>query len=186
MGEAMPGRLNCSVDSDGTSFEGGEFCWYALETRQRCENRVVQQLSRMGIETFLPQRREIHSWSDRRKAVSVPLFAGYAFVRLNASRDVRLRVLRTTGVLGFVSAQGVAVPVPPAQVEHLRRLLRHNLPCSMHAFLRAGQRIRVRGGCLDGVEGTLLDSGATSLVISIDCLQRSLAVRIEGYELDVV
>jgi transcription antitermination factor NusG len=182
----MPGGLSLSLDSDATSFEGGEFCWYALETRHRCEKKVVQQLSRMGIETFLPQREEIHRWTDRRKAVSVPLFAGYAFVRLNRCRDTRLRVLRTAGVIGLVSAQGEAVSVPPAQVEHIRQLLRNNLPCSMHAFLQAGQRIRVRGGCLDGVEGILLDTGARSLIISIDCLQRSLAVRIEGYELDLV
>jgi transcription antitermination factor NusG len=182
----MPEGLNWTLNSDAPSFEGGEFCWYALETRHRCEKRVVEQLSQMGIETFLPQRREIHCWSDRRKAVSVPLFAGYAFVRLNRSRDIRLRVLRTTGVIGLLGAQGEGGAVPPGQVEHLRQLLRQNLPCSMHAFLRSGQRIRVRGGCLDGVEGILVDTGARSLVISIDCLQRSLAVRIEGYELDLV
>lgn len=182
----MSGALSWTLDSEATSFEGGGFCWYALETRHRYEEKVVRQLSRMGIETFLPQRKEIHDWSDRRKALSVPLFAGYAFVRLNQSRDTRLRVLRTAGVIGLVSAQGRAVAVPAAQVEHLRQLLQHNLPCSMHAFLRAGQRIRVRGGCLNGVEGILLDTGARSLIISIDCLQRSLAVRIEGYELDLV
>ena len=184
LGGAMSPAMSQSTSSRCPSFEAGAPCWFALETRHHCEKRVVQELSRKGIETFLPERTEIRSWSDRAKTIRVPLFPGYAFVRLDRSRDTRLRVLQTAGVTGLVSAHGEAVPVPTDQVEHLRRLLQENVPCSLHAFLRAGQRIRVRGGSLDGVEGILVDSGTRHLVISIDCLQRSLAVRIEGYELE--
>jgi transcription antitermination factor NusG len=167
------------------SWESAELRWFALETRHHCEKKVVQELSRKGIETFLPQRTEIRTWSDRQKTILVPLFAGYAFVRLDPSRDTRLKVLQTAGVLGLVSSRGGAVPIPTDQVEHIRRLLQENLPCSLHGFLHSGQRIRVRGGSLDGVEGILVESAAKHLVISIECLQRSLAVRIEGYELEL-
>jgi len=174
-----------AVNSPDPSLQSSEGCWFALETRHRCEKRVVQHLSRLGIETFLPQRKEIRTWSDRNKTIRVPLFAGYAFVQLDGSRGTRLQVLQTAGVLGLVSSHGEAVPIPSEQVEHLRRLLQEDVPCSLHAFLRAGQRVRIRGGSLDGVEGILVDSDIKSLVISIECLQRSLAVRIEGYELEV-
>lgn len=161
-----------------------ELRWFAVETRHHCEKKVVQELSRKGIETFLPQTTEIRTWSDRRKTIQVPLFAGYAFARLDASRATRLRVLQTAGVLRLVSSHGEAVPIPTEQVEHIRRLLQENLPCSLHGFLHSGQRVRVRGGSLDGVEGILVESAARHLVISIECLQRSIAVRIEGYELE--
>ena len=49
-----------------------------------------------------------------------------------------------------------------------------------------GQKVRIRGGCLDGLEGILEQSGPKRLVISISCIQRSVAVKIEGYELDLV
>src|SRR5246127_1487710 len=171
----MSGSLNRRLDSE--AIQGGEFCWYALETRHRCEKKVVQQLTRLGVETFLPELTEVHRWSDRKKTVTIPLFAGYAFVKLDRSRATRLRVLQTPGVIGLVSSQGKAVPVPAEQLEYLRKLLREKVECSIHAFLRAGQRVRVRGGCLDGVEGVLAEGGDKHLVISIDCLQRSLAVR---------
>jgi transcription antitermination factor NusG len=180
----MSGGLNGRLDSEAV--QGGEFCWYALETRHRCEKKVVQQLARLGVETFLPELTEVHRWSDRKKTVTIPLFAGYAFVKLDRSRASRLRVLQTPGVIGFVSSQGKAAPVPAEQVEHLRKLLRENVPCSLHAFLRAGQRVRVRGGCLDGVEGIYVDADSKKLIVSIDCLQRSVAVRVEGYELELV
>ena len=184
MGGAMSSGLNRRLDSE--AIQTPEFCWYALETRHRYEKKVVEQLARLGIETFLPQRREVHRWSDRKKAVTIPLFAGYAFVKLGRSRALQLRVLQMPGVIGFVSSQGKAVPVPAEQVEQLRKLLLQNVPCSIHAFLRAGQRVRVRGGCLDGVEGIYVNADNKKLIVSIDCLQRSVAVRVEGYELELV
>jgi hypothetical protein len=43
--------------------------------------------------------------------------------------------------------------------------------------------VRVKGGALDGVEGVFLaENGDHSLVISVDAIQRSMAVRIDGYE----
>ena len=174
-----------AVNSPDASSRSSERCWFALETRHRYEKKVAQDLSRLGIETFLPQRTEIRIWSDRKKSITVPLFAGYAFVRLDRSRETRLQILQSPGVIGLVSSHGEAVSIPSEQVEHLRRLLQENVPCSLHAFLRVGQRVRIRGGSLDGVEGILVDSDIKSLVISIECLQRSLAVRIEGYELEV-
>ena len=180
----MSSGVNCKLDAEAA--QTGEFCWYALETRHRCEKKVARQLTCVGIESFLPERTEIHRWSDRKKTVTIPLFAGYAFVRLDQSRATRLRVVQTPGVIGFVSSQGRAIPVPAEQLEHLRKLLREKVPCSIHAFLRAGQRVRVCGGCLDGVEGIYVDADSKKLILSIDCLQRSVSVRVEGYELELI
>jgi transcriptional antiterminator RfaH len=177
-------RASWMTETDPAAFEGGEFCWYAIETRHRFEKRVVQQLSGKGITTFLPERQEVHHWSDREKLVNIPLFAGYVFVLSNASRAVRLRILQTAGVIGFVNSLGIATPIPQEQIEHLQRLLQQKVPCSLHAFLKVGRRVRVLGGCLDGVEGVLTGSSEKSLVISIDCIQRSLLVQLEGYELE--
>ena len=54
-------------------------------------------------------------------------------------------------------------------------------------FLSAGQRVRVRGGCLDGLEGILTEVKSNrTLVISADPIQRSLAVSIEDYEVEPI
>jgi transcription antitermination factor NusG len=129
---------------------------------------------------------ETHRWSDRQKTVSLPLFSGYVFVRLDSAAPERILVLRTGGVLGFVKAQGDASLIPSQQVDDLRRMLALKLPCALRAFLKAGQRVRIRGGCLDGLEGILAQSSEKALVISIACIQRSVEVRIEGYELELV
>jgi transcription antitermination factor NusG len=98
---------------------------------------------------------------------------------------LRTTVLRTEGVIGFVNVPGEASPIPSRQIDDLRRLLAQKLPCSLHAFLKVGQRVRIRGGCLNGLEGVLAQSCTKTLVISIECIQRSVAVTIEGYELEL-
>jgi transcriptional antiterminator NusG len=160
--------------------------WYVVQTRYRFESKIATQLQSKGIETFLPLLNETHRWSDRQKTVSLPLFSGYVFVRLHPSAPARSRVLRTEGVVGFVNAHGDASPIPSRQIDDLRRLLAQKLPCALRAFLKVGQRVRIRGGCLDGLEGMLAQSSQKALVISIECIQRSVAVTIEGYELEMV
>jgi len=53
--------------------------------------------------------------------------------------------------------------------------------------LKIGQRVRVRGGALDGVEGILVSAnGDRSLVISLNSIERSLSIRVEGYDVEPV
>lgn len=160
--------------------------WFAIQTRYRFENKIAAQLHGKGIETFLPVLNETHRWSDRQKTVSLPLFSGYVFVRPQASAISQMKVLQTEGVIGFVNVHGAASPIPSRQIEDLRRLLAQKVPCALRAFLRVGQRVRIRGGCLDGLEGILGGSSQKTIVVSMECIQRSLAVTLEGYELELV
>ena len=91
------------------------------------------------------------------------------------------------GVSGFVMMNGFPVPVPEQQLEDVRLLLAHEIACRAYPFLKVGQRVRIRGGCLDALEGILISENKDhSLVISIESIQRSLAIRIEGYDVEAV
>ena len=78
------------------------------------------------------------------------------------------------------------VAIPPKQIEDLQLLLQQKGLFSLHPFVHAGQRVRIRGGCLHGLEGLLVQHEKKKLVISIQSIQRSLALEIEGYELELV
>ena len=160
--------------------------WCAIQTRYRFERKVTAQLQRQGFETFLPVLKEIHRWSDRRKAVDTLLFPGYTFARLDFSPLPRREMLKIGGIVGVVEFSGTAAQVPARQIEDLRKLLSQDVPCALHPFLRAGQKVRIRDGCLDGLEGILEEAGQKSLVISIDSIERSIAITIEGYELELI
>jgi transcription antitermination factor NusG len=161
--------------------------WYAIRTRSRHEKVVATQLEGLEVEHFLPLVKSLHRWSDRQKQVELPLFPGYAFVRLDYTSEHRLRVVKTHGVVGFVGSRGEATPIPDHQIEGVRALLTQDVPFKNHAFLRVGQRIRIRGGSLDGVEGILIEQKkARTLVLSIEPIQRSISVDLEGYDVEAV
>lgn len=160
--------------------------WYAIQTRSRHEKTVATQLQARGVNTFLPLITQVHRWSDRNKTVELPLFPGYAFVRVFPSAEEQATVLRAEGVVSFVGRPGEGTPIPDAQIEDIRRLL-NNARCTSHPFLTVGQRIRVRGGCLDGIEGILVARhGNRTFVISVEPIQRSIAVSIDAYDFDPV
>jgi transcription antitermination factor NusG len=118
--------------------------------------------------------------------VEVPLFSCYTFVRMAQTVEARLKVLHTPGVLGFVGSERQGTPIPDEQIESLRTAIRENIPCFPYPFIRAGRRVRIRGGSLDGVEGILVRQGADqSLVVSVELLRRSVAIRVEGYEIEL-
>lgn len=161
--------------------------WYAVQTRARHEKKVAKQLQEKGATTFLPLVTQIHRWSDRRKVIELPLFPCYAFARLAPSVEMRLSALQTPSVLSIVGARGLGAPIPDKEIEDVQTLLAQNATSSLYPFLKVGQRVRIRGGCLDGVEGFLVaEKSDRRLVVSIALIQQSVSVQIDGYEVEPV
>jgi len=161
--------------------------WYAVQTRPRHEKKIAAELLQAGVTTYLPIVKQVHRWSDRRKVVQVPLFSCYTFVKIAALPDSRLQVLRVPGVLGFVGNQGEGIPIPDHEIENVRMLVEQEIEHKEYPFLKAGQRVRIRGGVLDGMEGILVSNqGQNRLVVSLTLIQRSLAVSLEGYDVEKI
>lgn len=161
--------------------------WYAVHTRARHEKMVTERLLEQGIQTYLPLVKETHRWSDRKRIVELPLFSCYVFARFAPTNQDRLRVCRTNGVLQVIGMRGEAIPIPDEQIDAVRVLMNEKLPWSAHPFLKIGQRVRIGSGALKGVEGILVArDGDRTLVVSVDVIQRSLAVKIEGYQVEPV
>lgn len=161
--------------------------WYAIRTRSRHEKRVAALLKEKQISTFLPLVKEVHRWSDRRKLVEMPLFRGYVFVNMVNPSEHALPVLATPGVAGFVGVQGAAAAISDQEIYNIRTLLSGDVPFSMFPFLHAGQRVRIRGGCLDGVEGRLVEVNSNrSVVVSVELIRKSVVIRVSGFNLEIV
>lgn len=171
----------------GSGFAPEESNWYAIHTRPRHEKWIAGQLQEKRIFTFVPLLQQIHQWSDRRKKVEVPMFSCYAFVRIAQTPEDRLKVLRTPGVFGFVGNEGQGTPIPTEQIENLQAAISAKIPCAVHPFITVGQRVRIRGGALNGTEGILVrQSGEQSVVVSVELLKRSVSIRVEGYAVELV
>ncbi len=159
--------------------EGGADCsWHALYTRHQHERVAADILSRKGFEVFLPMYSAVHRWRDRNKELSLPLFPCYLFV--HGGLDRWLQVLRTPGVHHGVGWGGQVAIVPEEEIQAVRRMLESSLMVEPHPFLRCGDRVRVKCGPLEGIEGILLrKKNSFRLVISVEMLRQSVAVEVD-------
>lgn len=161
--------------------------WFAIQTRPRYEKKVTLELQEKSVKTFLPLYSAKHQWSDRRRVVQLPLFPGYVFVRITPLVNARVSVLRTNGVISFVGVRNMGIPIPDCEIEAIQTVLEGGAAFEPYPYLKVGQRVRIRGGCFDGVSGVLMAvNGDKSLIVSVSLIQRSIAMRIAGYEVEPI
>ena len=134
-------------------------------------------LERFGYDSFLPTRTVRRQWSDRVKTFEEPLFPGYLFCRFDPQD--RLRVLTAPRVISIGGFGRQLVPVADDEIETIRTMLNSPLRADLHPYLKTGQRVRIEGGALAGVEGLLIAvRNEYRVVASITILQRSASSRL--------
>jgi transcription antitermination factor NusG len=152
--------------------------WYALYTRHQHEKVVANTLSTKGFQVFLPLCQVAHQWKDRQKQLALPLFPSYVFLHTTLNQGIE--VLRTPGVYQFVGFGGAPSTIPVEEIEALQRTIDASVAVEPHPFLQNGDRVRVNHGALAGVEGILVrHKNQCRLVLSVEILQRSVAVEME-------
>lgn len=152
--------------------------WYAIYTCANHEKRVAAEIEARGIEHFLPLYSSVRRWKDRRINLELPLFPGYLFVRLPLQD--RLRVLQIPSVVRFVAFGSQPAALPNGEMETLRAGMSQGLCAKPHPFLSVGRRVRICRGAFRDLQGILIRRrGLYRVVISIELIQRSMAVEID-------
>lgn len=156
--------------------------WYVLYTRGRCEQLVYSQLAAKGFHVFLPK---IQIWSRRAgqpHMIVTPMFPTYLFLRHTMDKLIYLEVRKARGLVCILGERwdhlGV---VPDAEIEAIQRVVHTRLPALPHPYLKEGQRVRITSGPLEGTEGILVRNKPAKglLILSVDLLQRSIAVEVD-------
>jgi transcription antitermination factor NusG len=169
--------------SDSTGI--GEQHWWAIYTRHQHEKVVADMLAAKGFEVFLPLYDSVRRWKDRQKLLSLPLFPCYVFICGGANR--RFKVLSTPGVhMALTHGDRIAV-IPDKEIDAIRRTVDGPFRMEPHPFLRCGDRVRVVGGSLQGLEGILTrKKNQFRLVLSVDMLAKSVAVEIDAADVESI
>ena len=167
-----------SIEASEHTREEPTVAWYAIYTRSRHEKVVSDGLRGKGYDSFCPFYQARRRRRNRDVPVDLPLFPGYVFSRFDASK--RLPILTTPGVSFIVSRAGEPAPVDPGEILSLQRMIQSGRALQPWDFLRAGRRVRIRGGALAGAEGILVRiKNSNRLVAHVTVLQRSVAVEID-------
>jgi len=162
--------------------------WYVVHTRSRHEYKVNSGLVQKNLTTFLP---EIELWSkrkDRKKKIFTPLFPGYIFAEaVSLDNETKLAILKTAGVVRILGKKenSEPIPVPDSKIDAIRRLVNSKTEIFTMQFPREGEPARIMDGPFAGIEGTVVSSDVEKelFVVSIELLQRSVAIKLKGFQI---
>ena len=159
--------------------------WYALYTRHQHEKMVHQVLTNKGFNTFLPLYATTHHWKDRTKALTLPLFPCYVFLKGGVER--RLQILTTPGIYGVVSSAGQPAAIPEIEIEAIQRVVQSGARVEAHPYLKCGTWVRVKCGPLTGIEGILVrKKNISRLVLSVEILGTAAAIEVSAFQVEEV
>jgi transcription antitermination factor NusG len=152
--------------------------WFAILARTVREKNATLLLENAGYECYLPVIKFTRQWSDRLKEIELPLFPGYLFCRMNPHN--RLPVLTTPGVMQIVGVGKTPIPVEEQEIDAIQRVGKSGIPLMPWPYLQVGHVAQIEEGPLRGVTGIVIRIKAgLKLVLSVNLLQRSIAVEID-------
>ncbi len=163
--------------------EKSKYQWFAVYVRANSEKKLFDNLQEKNIECYLPMRKVLKYWSDRKKWVEEPLFKCYIFVKVSYKEF--FNVLNTTGAVSYVSFGGRAQSIPEDQINSIKMFLaqsEHEITVS-HERIQRGVSVEVLHGSFKGIKGEVINVlGQTRLLIRIDSMNCNLYTNIEKDE----
>ena len=152
-----------------------EEMWYAFVTRPRHEKKVKEELEKSGIENFLPLRKTLNQWKDRKRWVEAPLFSSYIFCHIPFV--YRYEVLKVPSVARIISFKNKPTPVRDEEIYAIKMLLEQNVDLQVQNGLDIGDHVRIGSGLLLGYEGRIVEArGVYYFVIQIECIGKTVLV----------
>jgi len=97
--------------------------WRVLYTKSNHERVVANAIAELGFEVYLPTRKEMHKWSDRKKLVEIPLFKSYVFVRFKSEFKNAILISQLEGVINFVRIDSKLALVPDYEIIIIKKFL---------------------------------------------------------------
>lgn len=130
--------------------------WYPVYTLPRAEKKAYLALCQKGINAYLPLRKQLKQWSDRKKMVEEPLIKSYLFV--NITPEQHAEVLMTKGVARFIYFSGKIATIPQRQIDDLRLLLSSSAELEItEENLAPGEIVKIKAGPLKGMLAEVVD-----------------------------
>ena len=129
--------------------------WYPVYTRSRAEKKANDELNRKGIQTYLPLKKAVKQWSDRKKIVEEPLIKSYLFAYISAREYAE--VLMTNGVARFIYFSSQIASIPDQQIHDLKLLLATDADLELIDYdIKPGERVLIKAGPFKGVIAELV------------------------------
>lgn len=166
-------------------YDSDQHAWYVVHTKVRKEQYAEWQLTRRGVETFLPWI--IHPSRISLDDVLQPLFPGYLFARVDLARQY-WDVVWAPGVHRLVGFGETPSSIDDGVIDFLRARAGDGGVVRMFPVFREGDRVRIKQGPLAGLVGIIEKpcGGRGRVRVLMELLRRQTRVEVSERLLDLV
>lgn len=160
--------------------------WVAAYTRPRSERKASLELSKLGIETYVPIQKQLRRWSDRNKLVEIPVIPMIIFAKITEEEIQKVR--EHSLIIRMISQPGRKGPahIPAEQIDTLKYMLgQSEIPVSFEqGYFKSDDLVTIVRGSLIGLVGQVKEvkEDMTEVWIAIDLLGGTV-IKIKSSEL---
>jgi transcriptional antiterminator RfaH len=154
------------------AFQSG---WYLIYTKPRHEKKLHSHLAERNVNCFLPTKKTLRTWHDRRKYIDEPLFPSYVFIYLNDMQNY-YDGIDADGFLYYVRSGKEIARVKDIVINNIRLATEHtnDIELSDERF-RVGKQLVISKGALTGLSCEIVQChNRYKLLVRVDLLKRNL------------
>ncbi|OPZ98821.1 MAG: Transcription antitermination protein RfaH [Bacteroidetes bacterium ADurb.Bin408] len=155
--------------------------WFVVYTKPRHEKKSAALLQASGVEVYLPLRKELRSWSDRKKWVEMPLFPSYLFV--NILHEDFKKVAGSYGIVKFIYSEGKPALIREEEIFAIKKIAEMPSNIAIEVSddtLNMGDEVLVRKGPLAGLKVKLIEfKGKSRIAVEISNLAKTVLVEMD-------
>lgn len=146
--------------------------WFAARVKRNQERLIKTKLEQLGIENYVPFRKEVRKRKDRKVEVWTPVIPNIVFIYtdfrtgISIANDYGLKI----SYMKAIDGKSLLV-VPQKQMDDFKLICESGIECVLEETFEKGDRVLVISGCLKGIEGELIDTNKDS---------SKMLVRLEG------
>lgn len=152
--------------------------WFAVYVKVNTEKHIARNLSKKGIECYVPVIDVIKRYKTKVRRTKKPLISCYIFVKITSSEYVK--VLQTEYVICFLKMNKNLIAIPEEEIATLRWVVGEKFAFRIEeGVLQKGTAVEVISGNLTGLKGKIVKKASKkSFYVNLDMMGYKLGIDI--------
>ena len=150
--------------------------WHVFYVKSRHEKRVYAELIEQGYIAYLPLKKQLKQWKDRKKVIEEPLFKSYIFVFIKPHKIGK--ILEIMSVVTYISFGGRPALVRHEHIKLIKKLIRTKAEFDVtNNTYKIGDTLKIEHGPFKGYKGKIKEiRSRKKYVVSLNEIEFSLIV----------
>jgi transcription antitermination factor NusG len=149
--------------------------WKVLHLKPNTEKKIIKYCKLFNIFCYIPMREITKTYQRRKVIVTLPVFTGYAFVKISSKE--RITLLQSNCICRIIEPFA-----PRAFVRELamvRRALRADPTLQPAEPFKEGQLVRITSGPFMGTEGYVKSlSDSKRVTLNVSAIGQALSINV--------